>query len=283
MRQALVLLCVLGMFLVAASAAFAGSEETININKCIYLGIKQLAQVNHSAEASAKKLDWSQDNEVCEESGGNEILETHEPVIPAALLHDRIFNEFNGIVTLNQSPGNINNQGNAISTAFDMGTKGAFLHAKASAVKINGEVFLPVLCLTDVAGVNAKGSTESLFVGEGNEVNAEFTPRSNLIADCLIGVHGVVGINQSAGNINNQNNAVAMAVGAKGIACLAEADLVLISGGNKVKELATCKHDTLEGAIFSGCGSSGMVGINQATGNICNQANVIASCLLCPF
>jgi hypothetical protein len=262
------------------------TTEHIDITKCIYLGIKQLKLVDKSAEASAKKFDWSQGNEVKEKTNiieGNQVLEepdTFQPVIPTALIHDSVFNDFSGIVSINQSPGNINNQGNAVSTAFaDCGD--AFLHAQARAEKINGEkiVLLPEVEFEDGTEIELT----PVVIGDGNEVCAEFTPRTDTITNCLIGVHGIVGINQSAGNINNQNNAVAMAVSDKAVACLAESDLVLISGGNRVEELATIKTDVLEGAIFSGCGSSGIVGINQATGNICNQANVISACLLAPF
>jgi hypothetical protein len=266
-------------------------HEDIDITKCIYLGIKQLKQVDKSAEANVSKFDWNFGNDVDEKAKiieGNQILEEPDtvlPVIPEALIHDSVFNDFSGIISINQSPGNVNNQGNAVSTAFaDCGD--AFLHAQASVQKINGELLsIGNDMITSVGDVSV-GSDMSILpitIGEGNQVEAEFTPRSDLITNCLIGVHGVVGINQSAGNVNNQNNAVAMAVSDKAVACLAESDLLMISGGNEVEEKAVTKYDTLEGAIFSGSGSSGIVGINQATGNICNQANVISSCLLAPF
>jgi hypothetical protein len=250
-----------------------GSQEQIDITKCVYIGVKQLAMVDKSAEASVEKFDWSHDNEVKEIPEiieGNQILEVPDtviPVTPTALIHDSAFNDFQGIVTINQSPGNVNNQGNAVSTAFaDCGN--AFLHAKADVEKILGSKY---------------DEDSKTFIGGGNSFEACGTPRTDLITDCFIGVHGVFGINQSAGNINNQNNALAMAVSSGATACLAESDLELINSNNTVHEIATIKTDTLEGAIFSGTGSSGIVGINQATGNIVNQANVVSSCLLAPF
>jgi hypothetical protein len=278
------------LFAVATAAASFGGEypndgkEVIDITKAIYIGVKQLKQVEQSAEASATKEDWSFGNvvyEVPEIIEGNDVLEepdTINPILPIALIHDGVFNEFSGIITLNQSPGDINNQGNAVSTAFTQCGE-TFLHAHAQAEKILGSKFCLSLPWEDLDGDGDK----DWCIGEGNSVEASFTPRSNLITQCLIGVHGIVAINQSTGNINNQNNAVAMAVSDGAVACLAESDLDLVSGNNYVKEIAVVKNDTLEGGIFSNSGSSGMVAINQATGNICNQANVISSCLVAEF
>jgi hypothetical protein len=276
MRRGLVwtlgVLFVLGASLPAAAGSSSGGGEVIGITKAIYICVKQTKQIDRSAEAAAVKRDWSQGNTVFEQTeiipdnDGFENSDNCKTVLPVALIHESVFNEFKGIVTLNQSPGDINTQGNAVSTAFANCSE-SFLHAKACAEKVLGERW---------------DSQKECFIGEGNCVEAPYTPRSNLITDCLLGVHGIIGINQSAGNINNQNNAVAMAVGDKATACIAESELSLISGGNTVKELAVIKTDVLEGAVFTGC-SSGIVAINQATGNICNQANVVSSCLLAPF
>lgn len=91
---------------------------------------------------------------------------------------------------------------------------------------------------------------------------------------------GIIGVNQNSGNNNNQTNAVAIAAGlplgdvstGRGVA-LAEADLGQENTGNKVR--AVNVHSTA-GMSTAVSGNTGIVGVNQATGNNSNEANVAA-------
>jgi hypothetical protein len=98
---------------------------------------------------------------------------------------------------------------------------------------------------------------------------------------------GVVHANQAPGNMANQSNAFSLAVSlARGGVALAEADLGQVNRNNLVKEsdsrgrdqgdpgfIGINKRAEILGSIN---GNTGVVGVNQSTGNMANQANVVA-------
>jgi hypothetical protein len=268
--------------------------ETVNIDKAHYVGVKQVVKPSSSAEAQALKNDVNQGNVITEREipavpEGSpeytinpitgeyfEVPGTSSPGVAAvpltktAAIDAGALDAAAGIVNVNQSPGSINNQGNGAAISYSAtaapiveitdGSEGetrfvggAFLHAESSAELING-------------GTDA-----------GNSVDAIGSTRTNTIDGALNGVKGIVGVNQSAGNMNNQNNAVSMSVGA-GIAALSEADLGLCNSGNISSETGTVTTDTLTGAALAS--AAGVIGINQSSGCMNNQANVVAACVL---
>jgi len=114
-----------------------------------------------------------------------------------------------------------------------------------------------------------------------NSINAIESVRGNEINAALTGVDGMLGVNQSAGSINNQNNAAALAVGVGSIAAISEADLGLVNTGNYSYELAVQLTDTITGGALAS--TSGIVGVNQSSGCMNNQANVVAVCAVSAF
>ncbi|MFH1147931.1 MAG: hypothetical protein V1736_09530 [Pseudomonadota bacterium] len=210
--------------------------EDVDIVKFHEVRVKQLASPTNSAEAQAVKNDINRDNT---------IDETETPVNKTATINAATGDGSSGVVSLNQSPGSINNQGNATSVAVtDVGQ--AFVHAEASVEK-------------------------DLY---GNTVGTYQPNRTNLIDAALTGVTGILNVNQSAGNINNQNNATGLAVGANSIAALSEADLGMDNYENTSFEDGGLLTDTLTNGALQG--SFGIVNVNQSSGCMNNQANVVS-------
>lgn len=166
-----------------------------------------------------------------------------------------------GIANVNQASGNMNNQGNVVSVAVD---------------PTNGE-----LPLDPQAGL-AQAQTAAQQINEGNRINSILILfRDTLIRGSVQGNRGIVGVNQSAGNINNQLNAATLGISLDGVIALAEADLgqanfgfgdsVDLNGTATITEFATNKTAIIDGSIL---GNRGIVGVNQTSGNLANQANV---------
>ncbi|MBW2569015.1 MAG: hypothetical protein JRD93_06395 [Deltaproteobacteria bacterium] len=282
--------------------------ETVSIDKAVYVGVKQVVKPSNSAEAQAVKNDVNQANEITENPyGGTDAVSPdyeENPItgeyfqVPGtgslgtdptmvtkkAVIDSGSLDGASGIINVNQSPGSINNQGNAASIAYsgaaaavsavpylDEGETrfvgGAFLHAESSAEKINGDC---LVVIDDATG-------ELVVVPAGNIVTAHGTERTNEINSALGSVTGIVGVNQSAGNINNQNNAASLSVGSA-IAALSEADLGMVNVGNMSTENATATIDILCADALAS--ASGIIGVNQSSGNMNNQANVVAACVI---
>ena len=84
---------------------------------------------------------------------------------------------------------------------------------------------------------------------------------------------GLLYVNQAVGNMNNQGNALSASVSlAPGVA-LSEADLGQLNAHNTVFEDDVFKTATVTGSFNS---NSGVIGVNQASGNMANQANVLS-------
>jgi hypothetical protein len=186
-------------------------------------------------------------------------------------------NANSGVLSINQAAGNMNNQGNAVSIAVDVivtpgpgqtpppspdPQSAGFAEAQASVDQRNGAV-------RDL-GPNTVDTVNLLF-------------RSGTIATSLNTNTGVVHANQAPGNMNNQANALSVAVSLDGGVALSEADLGQVNVGNVVRESdATSGSDLRVGinkrAEITGSinGNTGIVGVNQAVGNMANQANVVS-------
>lgn len=252
--------------------------ETVSIEKAHYVGVKQIATPSNSAEAQALKNDVNTGNVITEMPNPaipptyemNEITEEvilvdpgkpATPISKQAVINANSGDGSAGIVGINQSPGSLNNQGNAVSVAMSA-PGNAFLHSEASAEKVNGDMM-----------------EEN---GVGNVITADKSQRSNLVDSALMGVSGILGVNQSAGSMNNQNNATSMAVGPDSMAALSEADLGMVNSGNISNEIAIVLADTVTAGALSG--GAGILSLNQSAGCMNNQANVVAVCAVsAPF
>jgi len=164
-----------------------------------------------------------------------------------------------GIVGVNQASGNMNNQANAVSVAVDPGGQNdhhnnhhdrdrfdpnsAFAHSQAASDQKN----------EDNKSVSlVSRSTSTLGVSNAS---------------------GIIGVNQASGSMNNQANAVSVAVGAgrdAGVA-LSEADLGQVNSYNRAFSFFSSSSATI-----STVGGSGIIGVNQSSGHMNNQSNVVS-------
>jgi len=154
-----------------------------------------------------------------------------------------------GITSINQASGNMNNQANAVSVAVDGQSSdrtrlffgGSFAESQAAADQKN---------------------TRNKIVELGSNSTSDIGSVSGT---------GIVGVNQASGHMNNQANAVSVAVGlASGIA-LSEADLGQVNTWNKVISIVNSSS-----ASIGDVRGSGIVGVNQSSGHMNNQANVVS-------
>lgn len=175
----------------------------------------------------------------------------------------------NGVVDVNQAAGNMNNQGNAVSIAVD--DRGS----------------IPPDVPTDSPKPGHSYAQAQSAVEQRNNDNLDdatnLLEKSGLIFNSLNDNDGIVHANQSAGNMANQANSLAMAVGfGEGGVSIAESDLGQHNTFNFVRESGEDKegvdgfinkHVTIADSVN---GNSGVVGINQTAGNMANQANVVS-------
>jgi len=128
-----------------------------------------------------------------------------------------------GILGLNQDAGSMVNQANVVSLGVTV-SPASFTEAQAAADQVNTE--------------NLVFRTELLFDFDNPDPAARIVGSINDNA-------GIVGVNQNAGNMNNQTNAVALAVGFGSQVALSEAALGQVNTTNAVEEINTVKLDLI--------------------------------------
>lgn len=209
------------------------------------------------AESEVVVNQRNQDNSACENCSEKEDLLRNSG------------SDNSGITSINQSAGSMNNQGTAIAFSIDVGggvpdlppgEGSGFAEAVAQAEQIN-------------------------FANDVDTINILF--RNAIIDTSGNDNTGVLYVNQAAGNINNQTNALSVAVSLVPGIALADSYLGQYNTGNTVDEV----NDATDGPGFvnklaaiggtgDGVGSfnrnMGILGVNQTAGNMANQANVVS-------
>jgi hypothetical protein len=180
-------------------------------------------------------------------------------------------NTNSGVLSINQAAGNMNNQGNAVSIAVDFVVVGTPPTSPPPTVIPESAGFAEAQAAVDQFNANNFVDTVNLLF------------RSGEIAGSLNNNTGIVHVNQAPGNMNNQANALSVAVSLSAGVALSEADLGQINTFNVVREsdatstsafrVGINKHADIVGSIT---GNTGVVGVNQAVGNMANQANVVS-------
>jgi len=179
-----------------------------------------------------------------------------------------------GVVELNQDVGNMANQGNVLAFAvvFSLGgdiPNTTYVDAEAWVDQVNSDNHVTHL----ENGEDATPGGEPDFA-PGNPNAAD--GNANVVAtigSSISGNSGIVGVNQNAGNMNNQTNVVALAVGFGTVAALSEGALGQENTRNTVHESGVKKLASIGNSIN---GNTGVVHVNQAAGSNGNQANVFA-------
>jgi len=226
--------------------------ENVTITKDITVNATVEHDLDKATEAEAVVNQENLLNEACENCAEKRDL-----------INGNAFREDAGIINANQSVGNMNNQGNVVSLSVDVeeeppaeepipGDGGSALtHSQAAVEQDNG---LNNVCL------------ENILFREDEISGAAFA-----------GADGIMNANQAAGNMNNQANAESIAGGVDGAVSLSEADLGQVNIQNTVTEggvFGVFKSDLITDAAFAGM--SGICGVNQAAGNMNNQANTLS-------
>ncbi len=153
-----------------------------------------------------------------------------------------------GILMLNQESGNLNSQANVRSLAL-AGGGGLFqdLDAWRLAVLI------------------------------GNTVTTGGGQRENLIEGSFGGTAGLVGVNQSAGNLNQQANILVMGIGLgrdADLLSMGDSELQAVSTGNKlIRNGPEAQHtDSISGSFT---GFRGIAQLSQTSGDLNNAGNFL--------
>jgi hypothetical protein len=203
------------------------------------LSVVQNTQVGGSADAEAHLYESLENSVVSETDGQN-----------TAHIGDS-FSGMAGIVSVNQSPGSSNNQGNMVSFAYAEADFGLALISGASAEVINRD----------------------------NSLEASGTSRMDVIdAGAFQDMRGALQVNQSSGSLNNQNNILAVAAGTQGagiqgIVALSNAALGQQVARNNIREMMVTKIDMIAAGAFNN--ACGIVSVNQSSGCGNNQTNVV--------
>lgn len=238
--------------------------ETVDVTTDVNLDVLVLLEAEKFAESTAIANQSNYDNKACSNCAEKE---------------DIIVNSVNGnegIASLNQSSGNLNNQGTLISVAVDAaddfpavpGNSG-FAESLAAADQRNGTP-------DALAGDDGSYSDGANLV---ETVNILF--RSADIENSFNGNTGLIYGNQAAGNMANQVNvlSLAFAIDDNGVA-ISEADLGQVNANSAVRESSSEDggFGVLKVASVSGSlnGNTGIVGVNQSVGNMSNQANIVS-------
>lgn len=186
-------------------------------------------------------------------------------VIGGAGPTDGSINENTGVFGFNQDVGNMTNQANVVSVA-GITDLPSFADAQAHVDQSNQN--------------NTSTEFENLRDLEGDPITDPNSDPADFLVNKLALIQGsindntgVINVNQNSGNMNNQTNGVAAAVGLGAVVALSDADLGQLNSNNHVDELATVKTATIVDSIN---GNSGIVNVNQSTGNMNNQGNVVS-------
>jgi hypothetical protein len=234
-------------------------NETIEINKTVEIIATVTSEPVRAAEAEALINQVNEYNTACEN-----CAEKRDIIEDSLSRND-------GVLDVNQAAGNMNNQGNAVSISVD--DRNVDPVAPDTSPKL-GESYAQAQAAVEQDNFQNLVDATNLL-----EKSARMTNSLNTNT-------GVVFANQAAGNMANQANALAMAVGfGTGGVSIAESDLGQYNSFNIVNESGEEVDDTLDGDGFvyknvtiegSVNDNSGVIGVNQAAGNNANQANVVS-------
>jgi len=183
-----------------------------------------------------------------------------------------------GIANVNQSPGNLNNQANEVGLSLAQpGTPvgpgsapgtfgGMYCEAQVVSVQYNGILYRPATD-TRTAAMN------TLLFSNNN--------LSDRIDSSFNGFSGIANVNQAAGYLNNQGNAVAIAGGIEKVVVKAASNVMLAQNNafNNVTDGGTAAFpgNTTNDSIGNSFNNAfGVTNVNQAAGAMNNQKSAVA-------
>ena len=269
-------------------------DETINITKTVDLD----AQADNLHYAAAAEADAIVNQEASEntvdhsrtqlDAGLESIDLVNFGIDLDATINGSILGN-TGIVDVNQDVGNMSNQGNQVALAIATPHGPTAAEGDPEHVVINSQ--------SEADQINRGNSVRDLEDPRSTPTapfptspvtsypdNPDSQNKSASILGSINGNTGIVNVNQNAGNMNNQANseAIAVAINLAGVA-LSEAALgqvntnpdatAVVAGPADVFEAGVNKTANLAGSLN---GNTGVGGVNQAAGNMANQANIFS-------
>ncbi len=183
-----------------------------------------------------------------------------------------------GIANVNQSAGNMNNQANEVALSLahegtpagpgsEPGTYGGmYCEAQIVSVQYNGILYDPI--------TDPRAYASNTLVFSNNNL-------SDNIDSSFNGFEGIANVNQSAGYLNNQGNAVAIAGGIDQVVVKAATNVMLAQNnaynratdGGSVEFPGSTTSDSI-GNSFNN--AFGVTNVNQAAGSLNNQKSAVA-------
>lgn len=175
---------------------------------------------------------------------GNSVVEEN---VARSAIFENSGNNNAGIVLFNQEAGNMNNQANVVAIALGEDAPISFADIMASQTLSGNSV-----------------------VSDG--------PRETRISGAFNDTTGIVGINQSAGNLNQQLNVVAIAMGKSSgpdVVALADSQLenVAANGNELTPDNENPRHNFL---VDSFTGFEGIAQVSQSSGDLNRIANTVS-------
>jgi hypothetical protein len=242
-------------------------NEYINKYKSVDIDVTLDLNLNTAAESMAIVNQDNTDNNVPERNTTPlEPANTpKESWIGNLSGEDSIFDN-DGITLLNQSSGNMDQQGNVVSAAVTESTAdtgSGFAEAQASAEQNNDNNY--VFEYQEFADVNYD------FY---QDLTTNVWYKLAVIANSINSNTGITLVNQSAGNMNNQMSAISLGVDIGGsLVALSEADL----GQSNTSNIAYVYNTASGAAITASVNENrGITNVNQSAGNMNTQGIVIS-------
>jgi hypothetical protein len=193
------------------------------------------------------------------------------------------FNSGAGIANVNQAPGNLNNQANEV--ALSLGNEGTL-----AAGATPPDTFYGMYCEAQVVTVQYNGilydPVTDTRTDAHNTYNTGGFTKTDTINNSFNGYTGIANVNQSAGSLNNQGNAVAIAGGVDQVIVKAATNVMLAqnnaynqmvestAGANVGGGVGNNTTDTISNGAFGS--AFGVFNVNQSSGSLNNQKNVVA-------
>lgn len=157
------------------------------------------------------------------------------------LIRDSVRNNA-GIITINQESGNINNQANSIAVAL---------------IERSGPTFVSL-------------NNTRMAISAGNTLLVRGGHREDRIENSLQNTRGIVAVNQTSGNLNQQSNALALGVGLRlgtEAVSVADGDLGQISLKNSMVKDESDSRTRMDILVDSFGGFFGIAQISQSAGD----------------
>lgn len=221
---------------ISESSSSTVTEET-TITTDIAVGVSQTAEVGHSAASSGTATGTSNNNQITESKGTKKSADIWADSLSGS----------SGIISINQAPGTLNNQGSAVNVTY----------------------------ATEATDTLLQATTALQNQSSGNEVSADTSKITNEIhGNAFYGVTGIITVNQSAGSLNTQTTLVNLTIGASSAVSLSDADLGMLNANNTITDIGVSRTDSL--STFALQGAKGIISINQSSGCLNHQVNAIS-------